>query len=92
LTAREGAKRKSRKGRNRQRTEKDRISLLASLEGRLGERVLVVVDGDTSEVVLLDLELEISVSGDGLENANGLGGDLGSYFEHEGQYSVERSW
>jgi len=41
------------------RTEDDSVCGLASGERRLGEGILVVVDGDSAEIVVADLELEV---------------------------------
>jgi hypothetical protein len=65
--------------RRKERTEENSIGRLAGGEGRLGERVLMVVDGDASKVVLLNRELKVRVGGESLEDANCLSSHLGSW-------------
>ena len=39
----------------------------------------MVIDSDSTEIVLLELELEISLGSEGRENSDGLGNDFGTY-------------
>jgi len=38
----------------------------------------VVVDSDSTEIVLLELELEISLGGESRQDSDGLGNDFGA--------------
>lgn len=46
-------------GKSQALTEEDSVGGVAGGKGRFGERVLVVIDGDSSKVVLLDGEGEV---------------------------------
>jgi hypothetical protein len=67
----------------RKLTHKNSIRLEASVEGRVWERVSMVVDGAPSKVVLLELDLEISLGSKGVKDSDGLSDDLGSYKDHK---------
>ena len=59
------------------RTEKDSVSFLARLERRGGERLARRVEGASSELVSLELDLDVARdSGDSFEDARSLRGDF----------------
>jgi hypothetical protein len=52
---------------------------LTALQGVLGQWVTSRVDGSTSEILALELDIKIGVLDDGLQDSDGLSTDFGSW-------------
>lgn len=57
--------------------EKDRVAFFTGSKGFRRERGAVMIDGDTADPMLGELQIEGKTRSDDVENATGLGHDLG---------------
>lgn len=55
-------------------TKQNRIRFLACLQRRVWQRYSMVINTGTTEIMRLEVEAEVGFGGDGLEDADGLGG------------------
>ena len=60
------------------RTQQNRVAGAASVDRFLGQRIAASVDRDAADQVRLKVKLVAETSGNGLENARGLGNDFGA--------------